>query len=33
MMSRRDHVTKFWRQQFGATHAVMAIESFYENGD
>src|SRR5580658_6769124 len=29
--ARRDNLTKFWRQQFGATHAVMAIESFYEN--
>jgi hypothetical protein len=27
----RDNLTKFWRQQFGATHAVMAIQSFYEN--
>jgi putative SOS response-associated peptidase YedK len=29
--ARRDNLTKFWRPQFGATHAVMAIESFYEN--
>jgi putative SOS response-associated peptidase YedK len=29
--ARRDNLTKFWRQQFGSTHAVMAIESFYEN--
>jgi putative SOS response-associated peptidase YedK len=29
--ARRDNLTKFWRQQFGATHAVMAVESFYEN--
>ena len=29
--ARRDNLTKFWRQQFGATHAVMAIQSFYEN--
>jgi putative SOS response-associated peptidase YedK len=29
--ARRDNLTKFWRQQFGATHAVMAIEWFYEN--
>jgi putative SOS response-associated peptidase YedK len=28
--ARRDNLTKFWRQQFGSTHAVMAIESFYE---
>lgn len=29
--ARRDNLTKFWRQQFGATHAVLAIEWFYEN--
>jgi putative SOS response-associated peptidase YedK len=29
--ARRDNLAKFWRQQFGATHAVMAIQSFYEN--
>jgi putative SOS response-associated peptidase YedK len=29
--ARRDNLTKFWRQQFGSTHAVMAIESLYEN--
>jgi putative SOS response-associated peptidase YedK len=29
--ARRDNLTRFWRPQFGATHAVMAIESFYEN--
>jgi putative SOS response-associated peptidase YedK len=29
--ARRDNLTKFWRQQFGAAHAVMAVESFYEN--
>ena len=29
--ARRDNLTKFWRKEFGATHAVMAIESFYEN--
>ena len=29
--ARRDNLTKFWRQEFGATHAVMAIQSFYEN--
>jgi putative SOS response-associated peptidase YedK len=29
--ARRDNLPKFWRQQFGATHAVMAITSFYEN--
>jgi hypothetical protein len=26
-----DNLTKCWRQQFGVTHAVMAVESFYEN--
>jgi len=29
--ARRDNLTKFWRKEFGATHAVMAVESFYEN--
>jgi putative SOS response-associated peptidase YedK len=29
--ARRDNLTRFWRPQFGTTHAVMAIESFYEN--
>jgi putative SOS response-associated peptidase YedK len=29
--ARRDNLTKFWRREFGATHAVMAIQSFYEN--
>jgi putative SOS response-associated peptidase YedK len=29
--ARRDNLTKFWRPQFGVTHAVMAVESFYEN--
>lgn len=29
--ARRDNLTKFWRKEFGATHAVMAITSFYEN--
>jgi putative SOS response-associated peptidase YedK len=29
--ARRDNLTKFWRREFGATHAVMAIRSFYEN--
>jgi putative SOS response-associated peptidase YedK len=29
--ARRDNLTKFWRKEFGATHAVMAIQSFYEN--
>jgi putative SOS response-associated peptidase YedK len=29
--ARRDNLTKFWRKEFGVTHAVMAVESFYEN--
>jgi putative SOS response-associated peptidase YedK len=29
--ARRDNLTRFWRKEFGAMHAVMAIESFYEN--
>jgi putative SOS response-associated peptidase YedK len=29
--ARRDNLTKFWRREFGTTHAVMAITSFYEN--
>lgn len=29
--ARRDNLEKFWRGQFGATHAVMLVSSFYEN--
>ena len=29
--ARRDNLAKFWRKEFGTTHAVMVIESFYEN--
>lgn len=29
--ARRDNLTKYWRGEFGATHAIMAIQSFYEN--
>ncbi len=29
--ARRDNLTHFWRKEFGTTHAVMAIRSFYEN--
>jgi putative SOS response-associated peptidase YedK len=29
--ARRDNLTKFWRKEFGTTHAVMAITSFFEN--
>jgi putative SOS response-associated peptidase YedK len=31
--ARRDNIDKFWRQQFGDTHAVMVVESFFENVD
>ncbi|HSY97046.1 MAG TPA: SOS response-associated peptidase family protein [Steroidobacteraceae bacterium] len=29
--ARRDNLEKFWGQQFGHHHAVMVVESFYEN--
>lgn len=29
--ARRDNLEKFWRDQFGTTHAVMLVQSFYEN--
>ena len=29
--ARRDNLTKFWREQFGHHHALMVVESFYEN--
>ncbi len=29
--ARRDNLTRFWRKEFGVTHAVMVIKSFYEN--
>ena len=29
--ARRDNLEKFWNQQFGRHHAVMVVESFYEN--
>lgn len=29
--ARRDNLTRFWRSQFGATHALMVVSSFYEN--
>jgi putative SOS response-associated peptidase YedK len=29
--ARRDNLTRFWRHQFGLTHALMVIDSFYEN--
>ncbi|MBJ6983972.1 SOS response-associated peptidase family protein [Luteimonas sp. MC1750] len=31
--ARRDNLTKFWRRQFGSTHALMLAETFYENVD
>jgi putative SOS response-associated peptidase YedK len=29
--ARRDNLTKFWRNQLGLTHALMVVDSFYEN--
>lgn len=29
--ARRDNLTKFWNEQFGHHHAVMVVDSFYEN--
>jgi putative SOS response-associated peptidase YedK len=29
--ARRDSLGRYWKEQFGVTHAVMAIESFFEN--
>jgi putative SOS response-associated peptidase YedK len=29
--ARRDNLTKFWRNEFAHTHALMLVESFYEN--
>jgi len=29
--ARRDNLEKFWGDQFGHHHAIMAVESFYEN--
>ena len=29
--ARRDSLGKCWRAQFGATHALMLVESFFEN--
>jgi putative SOS response-associated peptidase YedK len=31
--ARRDNLEKFWRGQFGASHALMLASSFYENVD
>lgn len=29
--ARRDNLEKFWGEQFGTQHALMVVESFYEN--
>jgi putative SOS response-associated peptidase YedK len=29
--ARRDNLEKFWNEQFGRHHALMVVESFYEN--
>lgn len=29
--ARRDNLEKFWSEQFGSHHAILAVESFYEN--
>jgi putative SOS response-associated peptidase YedK len=29
--ARRDNLEKFWGEQFGSRHAIMVVESFYEN--
>jgi putative SOS response-associated peptidase YedK len=29
--ARRDNLDKFWNEQFGHRHAVMVVDSFYEN--
>lgn len=31
--ARRDNLRRFWRNQFGDTHALMLAETFYENVD
>lgn len=31
--ARRDNLTKFWRKQFGYTHGLMVVDTFYENVD
>jgi putative SOS response-associated peptidase YedK len=31
--ARRDNLGKFWRGQFGRTHGVMLVHSFFENVD
>ena len=29
--ARRDNITRWWRNEFGHTHALMLVRSFYEN--
>lgn len=29
--ARRDNLDRFWRSEFGHTHALMVVDSFYEN--
>lgn len=29
--ARRDNIEQFWREEFGTTHALMIVDSFYEN--
>lgn len=29
--ARRDNLEKFWGDQFGSNHAILVVESFYEN--
>jgi putative SOS response-associated peptidase YedK len=29
--ARRDNLERFWNEQFGHHHAIMVVESFYEN--
>jgi putative SOS response-associated peptidase YedK len=29
--ARRDNLEKFWGEQFGSNHAILVVESFYEN--
>jgi len=31
--ARRDNITRFWRNEFGTTHALMLVRTFYENVD
>lgn len=31
--ARRDNIDKYWREAFGQSHALMLVDSFYENVD